>query len=90
MLRVVHKSGKSGVPKRDTCHFTISSMRLEGLCAPVSSAPSHSPSFSLSIFLPFSGSIIAFLVGEQEGESLKMNSGYGGTEKTIALHVQLL
>lgn len=42
MLRVVHKSGKCGVPTRDTCHFTISSTGLEGPCAPGSSAPSLS------------------------------------------------
>lgn len=38
MSRVVHESGKCGVLKRDTCHFTISSTRLEGLPAPGSSA----------------------------------------------------
>lgn len=78
MLRVVHESGKCGVPKRDTCHFTISSTRLEGLCAPGSSA------LSLSLWLD---QCFFFLAGGAGKGccgcgSLKMNTKYrGGTKR---------
>lgn len=88
MLRVVHESGKCGVPKRDTCHFTISSTRLEGLCAPGSSALALSRSLWLDQ---------CFFFGRGGGEGVlwlwKFENEYQiswRNEKTIALHVPAL